>query len=319
MNKVMKQVRHKLASCQMVKAGEELPELPGGIWKVSPTRDELSPHYHLSEETEDDEISLYGQHDRPLDLQYPGGEDGRRKTVTFQNIPIYGSLLKEPNPIGPSPSSSTDHRAMQVLWPCEDQEELKRQRQSQFLMNRRLFMDIERAQVQEIHRHRKHLKRIERIKSDKEQRRLEEERRMQSLEDLEEDRQTTERERQVLERLRLDEQQMLEDTQRKDRARKDLEAARFIEALRAQMKEKMVQEKVDLPPLCCCGESFWDSHPNTCANNCVFYNNPKAYAQALQSVLLNCDLREGNLSHRASARRIASVHVRSPRNQSCIY
>ena len=50
---------------------------------------------------------------------------------------------------------------------------------------------------------------------------------------------------------------------------------RYIEALRAQMKEKLEQERVELPPLCCCGDSFWDSHPDTCANNCVFYNNPK--------------------------------------------
>lgn len=50
---------------------------------------------------------------------------------------------------------------------------------------------------------------------------------------------------------------------------------RFIEALRAQMKERMSQVKLELPPLCCCASSFWDSHPDTCANNCVFYNNPK--------------------------------------------
>lgn len=50
---------------------------------------------------------------------------------------------------------------------------------------------------------------------------------------------------------------------------------RFIEALRAQVKERMSQAKLELPPLCCCASSFWDSHPDTCANNCVFYNNPK--------------------------------------------
>ena len=50
---------------------------------------------------------------------------------------------------------------------------------------------------------------------------------------------------------------------------------RYIEALQAQMKERIVQEKVELPHLCWCGDSFWDSHPDTCANNCVFYNNPK--------------------------------------------
>ncbi|MFT7818561.1 coiled-coil domain-containing protein 15 [Arapaima gigas] len=276
---------------------------------------ELSSCHQLSGGREDDEILLYGQHDKPHDLQYHRGEDG-----TSRNIPMYESLLREPDPAGPSPSSSTDYRATQVLWPYEDQEELKRQRQSQFLMNRRLFMDIERAQVQELHRHRKHLKQIERIKADKERWRLEEERRMQRQQELEEDTQeTAKREWQILERLRLEKQEMLEDMERKERAQKDLEDARFVEALRVQMKEKMMQEKVDLPPLCCCGESFWDSHPDTCANNCIFYNNPKAYTQALQSVLLSSDLREGNLSYRASARRIASVHAHSPRTQHHIY
>lgn len=51
--------------------------------------------------------------------------------------------------------------------------------------------------------------------------------------------------------------------------------SRFAEALRAQMKERIAQEKVDLPPLCCCGDGFWDAHPDTCANNCIFYHNPK--------------------------------------------
>lgn len=50
---------------------------------------------------------------------------------------------------------------------------------------------------------------------------------------------------------------------------------RYIEALRAQMKERLSQEKLEPPPLCCCASSFWDSHPDTCANNCVFHNNPK--------------------------------------------
>lgn len=35
----MRQVRHRLASCQTVPVGEVASELPGGIWKVSPTRD----------------------------------------------------------------------------------------------------------------------------------------------------------------------------------------------------------------------------------------------------------------------------------------
>ena len=25
--------------------------------------------------------------------------------------------------------------------------------------------------------------------------------------------------------------------------------------------------------MCCCGETLWDTNPDTCANNCVFYRN----------------------------------------------
>lgn len=41
------------------------------------------------------------------------------------------------------------------------------------------------------------------------------------------------------------------------------------------MKEKMDQQGVALPPLCPCGVTAWDCNPDTCANNCVFYKNPK--------------------------------------------
>lgn len=50
---------------------------------------------------------------------------------------------------------------------------------------------------------------------------------------------------------------------------------RFLEALKARLKERLSQVQVELPPLCFCAASFWDTHPETCANNCVFRNNPK--------------------------------------------
>lgn len=53
---------------------------------------------------------------------------------------------------------------------------------------------------------------------------------------------------------------------------------RFVEALKAQLKERVSQVKMELPPLCLCAPSFWDAHPETCANNCVFHNNPKGKA-----------------------------------------
>ncbi|KAK6317365.1 hypothetical protein J4Q44_G00127650 [Coregonus suidteri] len=295
LSKVMRQVRHRLAACQTVRDGEVMSELPGGIWKVSPTRD------------------------KPVSRNFDPHEGHRSKTVTFDNNPVCPRLFSEPYPAGHNNEFSTDHRATQVLWPQEDQEELKRQRQSQFLMYRRLVMDIEREQVKEHQRHRKHLRRIGRIKAEKEQKRLEEERKLERLQQLEEDRlEMAEREFLILERLRLEEEERAEVLEKKERGKKDKEATRYIEALRAQMKERIALENTELPPLCCCGDSFWDSHPDTCANNCVFYNNPKAYVQALQSALLSCDLKDGSHSthQRASARQIASMHALSPRKET---
>ncbi|XP_038861104.1 coiled-coil domain-containing protein 15 isoform X2 [Salvelinus namaycush] len=321
LSKVMRQVRHRLAACQTIRDGEVMSELPGGIWKVSPTRDKHV--YRVTREEEDHEkeeedIPLIGQHDSPLQ-NFDPHEGYRSKTVTFDNNPVCQRIFSEPYPAGHSNEFSTDHRAAQVLWPQEDQEELKRQGQSQFLMYRRLFMDIEREQVKEHQRHRKHLRRIGRIKAEKEQKRLEEERKLERLRQLEEDRlEMAEREFLILERLRLEEEERAEVLEKKERAKKDKEATRYIEALRAQMKERIVLENTELPPLCCCGDSFWDSHPDTCANNCVFYNNPKAYVQALRSALLSCDLKDRSHSthQRASARRIASLHALSPRKET---
>jgi hypothetical protein len=48
---------------------------------------------------------------------------------------------------------------------------------------------------------------------------------------------------------------------------------RFVEALKHQLKEKTGIKGKRLPALCCCGETLWETNPDTCANNCVFYRN----------------------------------------------
>ncbi|KAJ4918689.1 hypothetical protein JOQ06_022471 [Pogonophryne albipinna] len=180
----------------------------------------------------------------------------------------------------PDQGSKSDLRVSQALWPLPDHEELKKQRQSQFLMHRRQYMNIEREQVKENKQNRKHLKRTASIKAEKEQVRVEEERKLERVRQLAEARQKLqERELLVLERLNLEEEEdeRAEELQRRTREEQGKVSARFIEALRARMKERVSQEKLEPPPpLCCCASSFWDSHPDTCANNCVFYNNPKA-------------------------------------------
>jgi len=65
------------------------------------------------------------------------------------------------------------------------------------------------------------------------------------------------------------------------------ELNRYIEALKEQIKEKACKNKIDLPPLCQCNQvnCVWEFNPNNCANNCIFYKNPKEYAKALQNLL----------------------------------
>lgn len=318
-SKVMKQVRRRLAACQTVQEADELSQLPGGIWKASPTRHKAESRTWRDEEDyiegvrdeekskqvveAEEDIPLVGQHDQPLNLH-----QHRRKTVTFQNDMVYKRILKQQDLNSLSTDFSTDYRASQVLWPHENQEEMKKQRQSQFLMYRRLFMDIERERVKEHQRHRKHLKRTARIKNEKEQFRKAEEMKIERQRRQEEKRkEMVERECLILERLRLDEEEAEEEAKRREKTKKCKETKRYIEAMQALMKEKLEKDKVDLPPLCCCGDTFWDTHPDTCANNCVFYNNPKVYAQALQSVLLSCDLKEGGLGQYASTWKTQSM------------
>lgn len=83
-------------------------------------------------------------------------------------------------------------------------------------------------------------------------------------------------------------QLQLEERRVRNRQQRDKEHVRYVEALRAQMREKVKLCNIDLPPMCSCGSDFWDSHPDTCANNCVFYKNHKAYSQVLHSVISSC-------------------------------
>jgi coiled-coil domain-containing protein 15 len=53
---------------------------------------------------------------------------------------------------------------------------------------------------------------------------------------------------------------------------------RYIRHLKSLLKEKSTQLKQELPPLCQCNLSqvtLWDNDWSSCANNCLFYKNPK--------------------------------------------
>uniref|UniRef100_U3JRY2 Coiled-coil domain containing 15 n=2 Tax=Ficedula albicollis TaxID=59894 RepID=U3JRY2_FICAL len=114
-----------------------------------------------------------------------------------------------------------------------------------------------------------------RIKRQKENQRRAEEQRMRDMAELQEP-SPGKGAWEALAQLQLEERRV------RDRQQRDKEHIRYVEALRAQMREKVKFCNIDLPPLCSCGSDFWDSHPDTCANNCVFYKNHKGRSSCFQ-------------------------------------
>ncbi|XP_028611670.1 coiled-coil domain-containing protein 15 [Grammomys surdaster] len=197
----------------------------------------------------------------------------------------------------------------QALLPFQsgvDQEEDKKERQKQYLRHRRLFMDIEREQVKEQNRQREQKRRIEKIKKKKEQERYAEEQRLLRM-NCHEEPCSEEKISDGLAQLQLEE---IKGPREKQQQR-EKEYIRYVEALRAQVQEKMKLYNITLPPLCCCGPTFWDAHPDTCANNCIFYKDYRAYNRALHSVINSSDISEGNATLRNAIRNFASAHRRT--------
>ncbi|KAM4828160.1 coiled-coil domain-containing protein 15 isoform 3-T3 [Thomomys bottae] len=194
----------------------------------------------------------------------------------------------------------------QVPWAFQsgvDQEEDKKERQKQYLRYRRLFMDIEREQVKEQKREREQKKKVEKIKKRKEQQRYAEEQRILRMK-CQKEPCSREKINDLLAQLQLEEIKGAREKQQQ----REKEYIRYVEALRAQVQEKMKLYNITLPPLCCCGPDFWDAHPDTCANNCIFYKNHKAYNRALHSVINSSDISAGNSTLRSAIRNFATAN-----------
>ncbi|XP_009879057.1 PREDICTED: uncharacterized protein LOC104282641, partial [Charadrius vociferus] len=105
--------------------------------------------------------------------------------------------------------------------------------------------------------------------------------------------------------MNVEREQVKEQRRQKERQRR---IAEFVEALRAQTREKMELSNIALPRLCSCGSDFWDSHPDTCANNCLFYKNHKAYGQALRCVL-SARAREASVTRTAASSPLPTAYL----------
>ncbi|KAM5226238.1 coiled-coil domain-containing protein 15 isoform 3-T5 [Hipposideros larvatus] len=223
---------------------------------------------------------------------------------------------------------NTEFQTPLTLQSGVDKEEDRKERQKQYLRYRRLFMDIEREQVKEQQRQKEHRKKIEKIKKKKEQQRYAEEQRILRMNIHEEEPYSGEKMSETLAQLQLEEIKGAKDKQRQ----REKEYQRYVEALRAQIQEKMQLCNITLPPLCYCGPDFWDAHPDTCANNCIFYKNHRgkyfqltppeedlhsrfsSYTRALHSVINSCDIPEGNSALRIAIHNFASAHRRTLKN-----
>ncbi|XP_058543171.1 coiled-coil domain-containing protein 15 isoform X9 [Neofelis nebulosa] len=223
-----------------------------------------------------------------------------RRIVSGVPSQVYGEYQSRLN---------TEFQIPPALQSGVDQEEDKKERQKQYLRYRRLFMDIEREQVKEQQRQKEHQKKAEKIKKKKEQQRYAEEQRILRM-NFHEEPCSGEKMSEKIAQLQLEE---VKGARQKQQQR-EKECQRYTEALRAQIQEKMQLYNITLPPLCCCGPDFWDAHPDTCANNCIFYKNPRAYTRALHSVINSCDIPVGNSALRVAMHNLVSAHRRTLKN-----
>ncbi|XP_010020789.1 PREDICTED: coiled-coil domain-containing protein 15 [Nestor notabilis] len=266
-------------------------------------------------EDESEELLLAGQQDLAAEL--PGQETSPPQAEQDDNFYIKIEFnkfrdgpVKEWSSPEPPQGFHTDHRVPLILWPGADQEETKKQRQDEYLRYRRLFMSIEREQVKEQQRQKERQKRITRIKSKKEKQRRAAEQKMQEVAEQQEP-SLGEAASESLAQLQLEERRARKV---KEKQQRDKESMRYMEALRAQVREKIKLSNIDLPPLCSCGSDFWDSHPDTCANNCVFYRNHQAYSRALRSLISSWEPLHGSPSTTLQLRGLAMLCTRSRRH-----
>lgn len=72
-----------------------------------------------------------------------------------------------------------------------------------------------------------------------------------------------------------------------ERRKENVKASRYHIALKANVRRRIKELNLDIPPLCPCHPSVWDADTNFCAVNCVFYKKPQIYDQLLQSMVAN--------------------------------
>ncbi|XP_028401464.1 uncharacterized protein LOC114524550 [Dendronephthya gigantea] len=169
-----------------------------------------------------------------------------------------------------------------LMRPGRLKEQSKKQEQKQLAVYRRLFMDIEREQVRENLRMKEHRKRMTKLKNKQETKRKEVE---YEYDEIIEERSEVVRQKTLLEEKFDEHDDHNQIIRENKRIQKEKELERYVDALRAAVKEKLMKRKLQVPALCSCAPTILNTNPESCANNCIFYKNYKGYVKALSSIL----------------------------------
>ncbi len=148
----------------------------------------------------------------------------------------------------------------------------KRRVGEQYRLFRRLYSELEREQVRQRRLRRAHSEHVHHLKRTKEGDRRVMEEEMSTMDSFastvsSEAAEEGQRAREWAETVALEE--------RRNQLQRVKENERYVDALRGALRERLSQQQAEIPPLCSCGTSVWDGGPDTCANNCVFYRNPR--------------------------------------------
>lgn len=309
-----KHARNVLSSKSLGSEVDHLSKLlPGGLWRTSPTRDHGMSRQRSEPLTQQEQLPADGRHAEKEMGDYWIGENAIKDHDFDHNQRISSETgipeIPDPNKRvhfqddGNLETENTDWNSQQkksgiaqvnrkskavevLLQPSKLLEEKKARAKSQVAVYRRLFMDIEREQVRENIRMKEHRKRMEALKVEKEVERLEiEQRQIDKLK-----MQRVRKEEESFLRVQEEKKAEMNLAKKHKKLQQERETERYIEALQAILKDKLQSRNIVLPPLCSCGPTIWDANPDTCANNCVFYKNPKAYAKALSTVITSSNL-----------------------------
>ncbi|XP_002162908.4 uncharacterized protein LOC100210102 isoform X1 [Hydra vulgaris] len=172
------------------------------------------------------------------------------------------------------------HKKVALTLNCDDLEKRDEQKQQVYWKCRKMFMQLEREKVKMAQSQQNYTRKIKLLKLNREKERelLERQQKMETanidnilMEDIENFQKCT----------------SLNDEQPKKIYKQSKELESYMEAVREVAKKRISLSGISLPPLCQCGPTIWDAHPDTCANNCIFYKNPKVYIKFLTAALAN--------------------------------